>query len=386
MTLAAFLDAGLSIAKLRRELKKLKVDEYSLAASKVTRQGIAGTRFKVKLKKSKIKSHRHYPDIVRIIGRSGLDDGVKERALAIFETIARAESRVHATPVEKVHFHEVGAVDSIVDIVGAAIAFEELAIDEVAASPLNLGSGSVQTEHGVLPVPAPATALILEGVPTYSEGAGRELTTPTGAAILKTLAGKFGPQPLMTVKKTGHGAGGAELAGRPNILRLFIGETEGAPGETRLMELQTNIDDMNPQIYPLVSEMLFKAGALDVFITPIQMKKGRPASLLTVLCPPGASGKLEQIIFKNTSTLGIRRLEVSRVCLERGYAQVKTRYGPVQVKIGLLPGGASKSAPEFESVAKAASRHNVPFDAVYREALKAASQGSAKRPHGNKRQ
>ncbi|VAX21163.1 hypothetical protein MNBD_NITROSPINAE03-1719, partial [hydrothermal vent metagenome] len=281
MTLGAMVDAGLRIAKLRSELKKLRLDGYTISASKVKRCGISATKVTVKLTK-KSKHHRLYPDIVKMIVKSGLPDEVKEKALDIFKVLAQAESKVHSEPMEKVHFHEVGAVDSIVDIVGASIGFCQLGINEIQASAVNTGAGSVNTSHGILPVPAPATAFLLEGIPAYSKGPQLELTTPTGASILKSQCVRFGPLPMMSVERIGHGAGGHDFADRPNITRLFIGTaveagtTEavgantGKMKEERLLELVTNIDDMNPEAIPSVFDALFGAGALDVTITPIQ--------------------------------------------------------------------------------------------------------------------
>jgi len=376
MTLGAMVDAGLGIGKLRSELKKLKLGGYTISASKVKRCGIAGTKVTVRLTK-KSNHHRLYPDIVKMIGKSGLPVDVRDRALRIFEKLAQAESKVHREPVEKVHFHEVGAVDSIVDIVGASIGFCELGIDEVLASAVNAGSGTVKTSHGILPVPAPATAFLLVGIPTYSEGPHLELTTPTGASILKSECVRFGPMPMMTVERIGHGAGGHDFSDRPNITRLFIGETEAVGRadnvkvkEENLLELVTNIDDMNPETFPSVFEALFLAGALDVTITPTQMKKGRPGVCLAVLCRPENSGAIEKIMFEQTSTLGIRRREVIRASLPRRIRKVKTSYGVIDVKVAQLPDGKTKSAPEFESVRKAAAKQKVSFETVYRAALR----------------
>ncbi len=383
MTLGAMVDAGLPIAKLRSELKKLQLDGYTISASKVKRCGISATKVTVRLTKKSAR-HRLYPDIVKMIEKSGLSDEEKKRALDIFEKLAQAESKVHGEPMEKVHFHEVGAVDSIVDIVGASIGFCELGIGEVQASAVNTGSGIVNTSHGILPVPAPATAFLLQAIPAYADGPQLELTTPTGASILKSQCVRFGPLPLMTVERIGHGAGGHDFAGRPNITRLFIGTTVavGTAGATieadntgkvkveRLLELVTNIDDMNPEAIPSVFDALFEAGALDVTITPIQMKKGRPGVCFAVLCGLENSGAMEKILFEQTSTLGVRRREVQRASLPRRIKSVKTRYGAVEVKIAILPNGREKCAPEFESVRKAAVKQKVSFETVYRAALK----------------
>ncbi len=369
MILGAMVDAGLSIAKLRRELKKLGVDGYTLSAKKVMKCGISATKVHVRLARDCDNNHRRYPDIVKLIKNSSIEPEAKKRSLAIFKTLAEAEARVHDVPLAKVHFHEVGAVDSIVDIVGAAIGFIELGIGEVTASFINVGSGVVKTEHGVLPIPAPATAVLLQDIPSYAEGPVKELTTPTGAAILKTMSSRFIPQPLMTCSSIGNGAGGYDFDNRPNILRMFIGAESSQYIEERLIELATNIDDMNPQALSLVSKMLFDQKALDVTITPIHMKKGRAGMTLKVLCDNSMAGEMERIIFKHTSTLGIRRYEVGRVSLTREIKKVKTKYGLIEVKVAYLPGGEVKAAPEFESVRKAAEKHDVTFDTVYRAAL-----------------
>ena len=373
MALGALLDAGLPLATLRRELKKLPLDGYTITQSLVMRAGIACIKARVRVAPSKNHHHHsHYRDIHRLIVKSGLSAPVKRLAIAIFEELAAAEAQVHEVPKEQVHFHEVGAVDSIVDIVGAAVGLAHLGIEKVYASPVNTGSGTVESEHGVLPVPAPATALLLRGAPTYASGPPLELTTPTGAAILAALSKGYGPQPLMTVRVIGHGAGGHDFPHRANVLRLFIGEAaDTSPVET-LIELSTNIDDMNPQALALVAEMLFDAGALDVALCPIQMKKGRPGVTMTALCAPQTAPALETILFENTSTLGVRRNEVERVSLPREIRKVKTRYGAIEVKFATLPGGRVKAAPEFESVKKAALKSGASFEMVYRAALSAS--------------
>jgi hypothetical protein len=372
MTLGAMVDAGLSIEKLKSALASLPVGGYELSAEKVLRCGVAATRVHVRLGERAHAGHRHYPDIMRIIEKSQLDPRAKALAGEIFTTLGRAEARVHNVALEKVHFHEVGAVDSIVDIVGAAIGFCELGIADVAASAVNTGHGTVNTEHGLLPVPAPATAALLMGVPTYAEGPAVELTTPTGAAIIKTMAKSFGPQPMMTVRRIGLGAGGMDFEDRPNLLRLFIGEPSAAMMEERLVELSTNIDDMNPQAFPEVSGMLFQAGALDVTLIPVQMKKGRPAIILSALARPEDRRSLERIILENTTTLGVRCVDVARVSLSRSIRVVETRFGPVEVKVARTPGGGERLAPEFESVRKAAGKAEVSFETVYWEAARMA--------------
>jgi hypothetical protein len=371
MTLGAFLDAGLSFDLLKSEVAKTGLAGYGITASKVKKNGFSATKVDVIVDESAVKGHRHYPDIVKIIEKSGLKLEVKQIALNVFRVIAEAEAEAHGVPVEKVHFHEVGAVDSIVDVVGAAVGFVELGIREVYASPVNVGSGMVKTDHGMLPVPAPATAHILRGVPTYSAGPLMELTTPTGAAIVKAMAKSFGGQPAMNVTAVGMGAGSRDFPGMPNLLRIFVGEQNGASVlEERLIEISTNIDDMNPQVYPLVAEKLFTAGALDVTFIPVVMKKGRPATLIEVLCAPQMAGEAQRILFAETTTLGVRVREVTRVCLPREIRKAPTEYGEIEVKVATLPGGGVKIAPEYESVKKAAEKNGVTFDTVYRAVLR----------------
>lgn len=371
MTLGAFVDAGLSFDLLKSEIAKIGLQGYGITASKVKKNGFAATKVDVAVDVSAVKGHRHYPDIVKIIEKSGLKPEVKEIALNVFRVIADAEAEAHAVPVEKVHFHEVGAVDSIVDVVGAGVGFVELGIREVYSSPVNVGSGTVKTDHGILPVPAPATAHILRGVPTYADGPQVELATPTGAAILKAMAKSFGSQPAMNVTAVGMGAGERDFPNRPNVLRLFLGEkSSSALLDERLVELSTNIDDMNPQVYPLVAEKLFTAGALDVTFIPVVMKKGRPATLIEVLCAPDKLEEAQRILFTQTTTLGIRIREVARVSLPRHIKKVTTEYGEIEVKVAELPGGGVKTAPEYESVKKAAEKNGVTFDVVYRAVLR----------------
>lgn len=371
MTLGAFVDAGLSFDLLKSEIAKTGLQGYGITASKVKKNGFASTKVDVAVDASAVKGHRHYPDIVKIIEKSGLKPEVKEIALKVFRVIADAEAEAHGVPVEKVHFHEVGAVDSIVDVVGSAVGFVEMGIREVYSSAVNVGSGTVKSGHGILPVPAPATAHILRGVLTYADGPQMELTTPTGAAILKAMAKSFGTQPAMNVTAVGMGAGSHDFPNRPNVLRLFLGDkSSSAALDERLVELSTNIDDMNPQIYPLVAEKLFTAGALDVTFIPVVMKKGRPSTLIEVLCAPEKSAEAQRILFTETTTLGIRIREVARVSLPRQIKKVTTQYGEIEVKVAELPGGGVKTAPEYESVKKAAEKSGVTFEMVYRAVLR----------------
>lgn len=373
MVLGALIDMGLDIRILRRELSKLRIRDYSLSASKDERHHIAGTRFKVKFKES--SHHRTFSDIKKLINKSKLSAKVKELSAAIFLNLAKAEAKVHGCKVDEVHFHEVGAVDSIIDVVGAAIGVEQLEIDTFYASLLPLGSGWVETAHGRMPVPAPATLEILKGVPVVPSSVESELTTPTGAAIIKTIAKGFGNMPQMKIENIGYGIGNRDFKQIPNVLRIVTGEGRGekarANGHSPLLMIETNIDDMNPQIYDYIMTRLFKKGALDVFLTPIQMKKGRPAVLLNVLCNEDKKTQVMDIIFEETTTIGIRTYEVHRYCLERSAREVITPYGKVKVKISQRGGKPINIQPEYEDCKKIAEKKTVPLKQVMAVALEA---------------
>ncbi len=370
MILATLIDAGLSPAKLKRELKKLKLDGYAISVSKVKKSGISATSVKVRVDKNRNRVHRTFSDIKKIIDKSSLEPYVKKKSLAVFKVIAEAEATVHGTTPAKVHFHEVGAVDSIIDVVGAVIGFSALGVGAITASPINVGAGTVKTEHGVMPVPAPATAIILKDVPTYANGPAKELTTPTGAAILKTFAKGFGKQPSMEYKSVGNGAGGYDFDDWPNILRVFISEYNVPLKTEELTLLSANIDDMTPEAVSAAQDALFTAGALDVTITPVLMKKGRPAVIVSALCGAEQVPAVEMAFFVNTSTLGVRHAMVNRASLPRKIKKVKMEFGVVDVKVAFLPDGTERDSPEFESVKKVALQKRVSFDTVYRAALK----------------
>src|SRR5258707_4637539 len=303
MTLGALLDAGVSVERLRTELKGLNVPGWNLSTEKVWKNGMAATYAKVRTQDT--QTHRSLSTILGIIEKSSLAPGVKERAAAIFTKLGEAEAAVHDVPLEKIHFHEVGAVDAIVDIVGACIGFAALGIDSFACSALNVGGGTAKMAHGVLPVPAPATARLLLGKPTYSNGVQKELVTPTGAAIVATLCSSFGTQLPISVTSIGYVAGTDDLEGQPNVLRLMVGESgeKRAPVESETIRvIEVNLDDMNPQIYGYFQEKALAAGALDVYTTPVQMKKNRPGTLLTLLCKPQDTNALMSLIFAETTT------------------------------------------------------------------------------------
>jgi len=369
MLLGALVDAGLALADLRADLSRLPLRGYEITAEKIAKQGIAGTLVRVTADGS--QTHRRLHDILDIIGRAELPPEVAGPAKRTFERLAEAEARVHGTTIDEVHFHEVGAVDAIVDIVGAFCGLQRLGIEEVYASPLPLGGGWVDTAHGRLPVPAPATVELLHGVPSYGGPVEAELVTPTGAAILTTICRHFGEMPPMTIRAVGWGAGSKDLP-HPNLLRLFLGEPAKRPQEQRLVLIETNIDDMNPELFGHVMERLLEAGALDVFYTPIVMKKSRPATLVSVLSEPPLVDTLSDILFRETTTLGVRLTDVARRCLDREWREVQTEYGPVRVKIGRLDDDALTIAPEYEDCVRLAKEKGVPAKAVYEAARTAA--------------
>ena len=366
MVLGALVDSGLDVSILRRELAKLHLGDYSISASKDERHHITGTNIKVRFKES--GHHRTFKEIKNIINKSRLTTKVKVLSTSIFENLAKAEAKVHGCRVDDVHFHEVGAIDSIVDIVGTAIGIEKLGVGQVYASPLPLGSGWVKTSHGRMPVPAPATLELLKGVPVASSPVTSELTTPTGAAIIKTLSLSFGNMPHMEIEGTGYGIGDRSFKEIPNILRLIIGKRTG--NTERLIIVETNMDDMNPQIYEYLMSRLFKNGALDVFLMPIQMKKGRPAILLKVLCPENKKGNIIDTIFEETTTIGVRTYEVERHCLERRIENVSTPYGKVRVKVAERNGKVLNIQPEYEDCKEIAEKKKLPLKEVMDSAKK----------------
>ena len=341
---------------------------------------------------SSVHSHhgRGLSEIRQIISDADISDSAKHTAIAIFEKLGAAEATIHNVPIEKIHFHEVGAVDAIVDIVCAAAGAEVLGVDEFVCSPLNVGGGTVVCAHGTFPVPAPATVEILKGAPVYSSAIEKELVTPTGAAIVATLAARFESFPQMKIQKTGYGAGTRDLQGHPNVLRIVVGETivstlagEGAPltqpEEDTVTVLEANLDDLSPQIFGYVMEKLLEAGALDVFGTSVQMKKNRPGTLLTVLAKPGNADDLEKIIFAETTTLGVRRREERRHVLAREWQTVSTRFGEVRIKVASMNGTVSSYAPEYEDCRRIATEHRVPLKQVMQDALQAYRQERGKR-------
>ena len=318
--------------------------------------------------------HRGLSEIRTIITKAKISESAKKTAIAIFEALGAAEAKIHNVPAEEVHFHEVGAVDAMVDIVCAAVGAEALGVDEIVCSPLNVGGGTVRCAHGTFPVPAPATVELLKNAPVYSSGLQLELVTPTGAAIVRTLVKRFDAFPQMKIEKTGYGAGARDIERNPNVVRLVIGEAatvvNKANSET-ITVLEANLDDLNPQVFGYVMDRLLEEGALDVFGIPVQMKKSRPGALLTVLCQPEAAGNLTQLIFAETTTLGVRRRDEFRQTLARRWENVRTQWGEVRIKIASMNGTVTNYAPEYEDCRRIAAEHHVPLKTVMQEAAKA---------------
>ncbi|HEY4424675.1 MAG TPA: nickel pincer cofactor biosynthesis protein LarC [Pyrinomonadaceae bacterium] len=364
MILGASVAAGVDPNFLREQLSLLPVTGFSIDFETVNRAGLSATYARVETAHE--HKHRHLSDIKEIIEGSGLSVAVKDRAVQIFTRLAEAEARVHNEPVNHVHFHEVGALDAIVDVVGAAICFDALKIERFVSSPLHVGSGMVKMAHGQFPIPPPAVAeLLIKGVPFYSTEIRGELLTPTGAAIITTVCSDYGPIPEMKTDVTGYGAGTREYPDFPNVLRVLLGETEGRTAtDERLWMLETNLDDASPQIIGHVMDRVLDLGALDCFFTPVQMKKNRPGVLLSVLCGRDDKEAVMKLLFTETTTLGVRSYEVARRALQRSVVQVETQYGPIDVKVAHLDGRVVNEMPEFEQCRQAATTANVPLKIV----------------------
>ena len=374
MCLGALVDAGLPLKEIQKGLKALPVKGYKLETRKVKRAGIAVTKVDVVIRQSAISGQqpaKRWRDIKKIIKYSSLPDGIKQRGLSIFRRLFEAEGRVHGNEYTRTHLHELGAVDCIVDIFGTLIGLNILGVEKVYSSALNLGRGSVMTEHGRLPVPAPATAEILKGVPVYASDVPFELTTPTGAALVRELAQTYGHIPMMKIEHTGYGAGQKNIPGLSNTLRIFLGEEtvlENAEPHPRVLVIETNIDDMNPQCYEYVMDRLFSSGALDVYLTQVIMKKGRPGVLLTVLCGEDRKKDIIDLLFKETTTIGVRFYKVARRILEREIRRVKTESGTIRVKVSKGLDGTLKFSPEYEDCKGIAEQHKIPLIEVMKRA------------------
>ena len=354
MILGALVSAGVDGRELKGQLALLGVTGYEIDFVTVNRSGISAIHARVKTETE--HKHRHLNDILKIINGSDLKSSIKDRAAQIFTRLAEAEAHVHNEPIEKVHFHEVGALDAIIDVVGAAICLELSGTQQFISSPLRVGKGTVRMSHGQFPIPPPAVAELLKDVPIYAGDLEGEFVTPTGAAIITSICSQFGAMPPFITERTGYGAGTREYENFPNALRVFIGEAapHAAESDEYLLMIETNIDDMSPQIFGYVMERALALGALDCYVSPVQMKKNRPGNLLSILCRPDDREKFSQLLFAETTTLGIRSYEVERRALARESIRVETPYGPIDIKVARLNGAVTNVMPEYEQCRRAA--------------------------------
>ncbi len=367
MVLGSLINAGLPLDELAAKLKTLPVKGYELKVRKVKKNGIRASKFDVIISDS--SATRKWKDIEKIINTSSLPSSLRKKGLAVFKRLFKTEAKAHGSRYDKVHLHELSAVDCIVDIMGTLIGLNMMDIDEIYCSAINLGNGTVKTAHGILPVPAPATAELLVGIPVYSSETAFELTTPTGAVLMSSLASGFGQIPEMNIEKIGTGAGGKEFKTHPNVLRVLIGHGTKQSSRNTVFEdsdssvtvMETNIDDMNPQVYEYVMDRLFEAGALDVYLTQVIMKKGRPGIVLTAICTNDRKEDLTNIILSETTSIGLRFYKAARNTLDREIKTVKTKWGNVRVKKSWQGNGIKKTTPEYEDCKKIASRHNIPL-------------------------
>ena len=375
MLIGALLDAGLPFDTLRTALGSLALDdECTVSAGRVSRSGITATKFTVAETTGDAGGthrHRHLAGITTLVDRSGLSDASKQRANRLFRRLAETEATIHQMPVEKVHLHEVGALDSIVDIVGGVFAFEWFGAARIVASPLNVGSGTVTCEHGTLPVPAPATVALVARVPVYAAGPPGELLTPTGALLVTEFAGEYGALPPMRIERIGYGAGTRDPAGHPNVLRVLVGDEADDGGCERVAVVECEIDDMNPQIFGVLMDRLYAAGAIEVFYTAVQMKKNRPGTHVTVLVPPGRRESVSATLFRESTTIGLRHSDVTRETLRRELVGVSTRFGEVRCKVARRGAAVVNVAPEFDDCARLAEQHDVSVKEVHAVSVKA---------------
>ncbi len=372
MLLGSLLDTGLELSDLQYKLSDLHLQGFKLEARRVQKGGISATQAQVIVQDD--KSERHLPEIERYVIDSNLPTRIKNQAIAILHHIGEVESGIHGEAIEAVHMHELGGLDTLVDVTGVLLGLDALGIERVYASPLPLGRGFVKSAHGLLPLPAPATLALLKGVPITGSDLEAELVTPTGAALLAGLAQGWGPIPPMRLIGVGYGAGSRDLP-IPNLLRLLLGEAEGENSEVETLELlESNIDDQNPQLYEHMLELLFQEGALDAWLTGIQMKKNRPGTLLSILCRPGDTERIASIVFQESTTLGVRWQRLQRIALQREMRTVETPYGPVRVKLARLSGGGSKYSVEYEDCRLLAQKQGVPLREVMQAAERSAHQ------------
>jgi uncharacterized protein (TIGR00299 family) protein len=398
MILGALLDLGLPLDELRRALGTLAVNPEAIWTERVTRAGVSATKFHVVGEATGHPHdhghlsdpghpapavdhahdvaphrcpHRSLAEIDALIDRSGLSAPGRDRAKRLFARLGEVEAAIHGVPVQQVHLHEVGSLDSIVDIVGTVHAMEAFGADHIVSSPLNVGSGSVHSAHGLYPVPAPATTRLLEGVPIYAGPQKAELVTPTGALLITAYAQRFGGVPPMRLQRTGYGAGSRKFSGTPNVLRVLVGESDAAAHSQRVVVIEAEIDDMNPQIFGVLIDRLLAEGALDVFYTSIQMKKNRPGTLLSIIAPPDARERLTAIVFRETTTIGVRYREMDRECLDREMVSVETPFGRVAIKVARRNGEVMNASPEFDDCARLAKESGTPLKDVQAAAMKA---------------
>jgi len=387
MTLGALLDAGLPLDALKHAFGSLALPGVHVHADRVLRAGVSATKFTVHEHDHAHDPHHHdhdhhehhhahrsLPEIFALIETSALSPTGRDRAKAMFQRLAEAEAAIHQMPVEKVHLHEVGALDSILDVVGAVFALEWVGADRIVCSPLNVGGGMVQSAHGLFPVPAPATVKLLGNAPVYAGAVQSELVTPTGALIVSSYASAFGPIPAMSVEQVGYGAGDRDHPQTPNVLRVLIGRASSEVGAERVSVVECEIDDMNPQLFGVAMERLYAAGALEVFYTPVQMKKNRPGTLLTVVVAPEKRAEIADVVFRETTTIGLRHYDVDRECLSREIVTVATPIGDVRVKISSRNGRPITATPEFEDCARLATLNNLPVKEVQALAVAAYAE------------
>ena len=374
MILGSFIDLGINLNEIKKQLTTLNIKGYTISSRKVKRNGFVGTKVNINLKKLNHKEPivRSFNDIKIIIEKSDLPKIVKSNSIEIFRRIGKVEAKVHGTTIQKIHFHEVGAIDSIIDIVGGALGMYLLDVDEISSSPINTGEGTVKCQHGRLPVPAPATMELLKGLPCFSNGIKNELTTPTGAAFIAHFSKKFGSFPNMRIINSGYGAGSIDIKGIPNLLRVIVGETKNTSQSRYMRMIETNIDDMNPEFYDYVSDRLFKAGATDVFFSPVHMKKNRPGVLLSIIVSDKYFDSMVSIMLEETSTFGLRYYDIDRIILAREQKTIKTSFGKVRVKIGKRNRSTLTISPEYDDCKKIALKNEIPVKIVYEEALSVA--------------
>ena len=375
MILGAFVDLGLPLSGLREALGSLAIEYGEVTAERVSRAGVSATKFRViehaaDASTGGAHKHHHLKHIVAAIRRSSLPASGQERAVHLFERLADAEASIHGTPIERVHLHEVGALDSIIDIVGAVYAFEWFGVSDIVASPLNVGGGTVRCAHGVFPVPAPATARLLTGTPIYGNGT-MELVTPTGALLLTAYAREFGPLPPMRIDQIGYGAGDRDPKDAPNVLRVLRGERAQSAAEQHVVQIECEIDDMNPQLFGPLMDRLAEAGALDVFYAAVQMKKNRPGTLVTVVAPPDQREAVTAVLFTHTTTIGVRYQEMRRDTLDRKIVTVETPLGSLRIKVASRDGRVLNAAAEFDDCARVASERGLPIKDVQAIAMRA---------------